>query len=140
MIEMRPLGNRVLIKPHAKRSETASGLAIVEDWQPDTSGVVVALGDGIESRKKAVQRVLKQLMSEFSPSGESIAVACAMSGICGRLQELHDGYQPEHVCAVGDEVTFGVTAGTELDLGGELYLLVDENDLETLCVPIEATA
>lgn len=130
---IKPLGNRVLIKPHPKRTETASGLAIVEDWQPDTGGVVVALGDGIESRKKAVLRFadhaierVRVELGEEAPSAEAI------------LSDLMAEYRPEHVCQVGDEVTFGVAAGTELDLGGELYLLVNEDDLETICEPIEA--
>lgn len=42
---LRPLGDRVLVLPDAKRTETASGLVIPEYVsEPDVSGVVVSLG------------------------------------------------------------------------------------------------
>ena len=40
---MRPLGDRVLIRPTPSPTETASGLALVRR-EPETSGVVIALG------------------------------------------------------------------------------------------------
>ena len=43
----RPLGNRVLVVPDAKRETTASGIVLPQDrLEPDVSGVVAALGVG----------------------------------------------------------------------------------------------
>lgn len=139
---IRPLGSRVLIKPYPKRTESAGGLAIVEDYQPDTGGTVIALGDGIESRKRAVQRFADRVIAALTGNdrdagSRGIADADRAADI---VAELADDYQPEHVCQVGDEVTFGVTAGTEIDIAGELYLLVDEDALETIAEPLGAHA
>ena len=42
---LRPLGDRVLVLPDAKREQTASGIVLPQDrLEPDVSGVVVALG------------------------------------------------------------------------------------------------
>ena len=45
---MRPLGDRVLIRPVARPSVTDSGLHLPEQsvWEPDQMGHVVALGSG----------------------------------------------------------------------------------------------
>ena len=42
---LKPLGDRVLVLPDAKREQTDSGLVLPQDrYEPDVSGVVVALG------------------------------------------------------------------------------------------------
>lgn len=42
---IRPLADRVLIKPAPNPNQTASGLFLAEQRKPDTQGTVVALGD-----------------------------------------------------------------------------------------------
>lgn len=132
---VRPLGDRVLVKPAEKRTESAGGIHIVEDWQPDNAGTVIAIGDGIEARKKAVQRFADRVI-EMLEYGMVLGNLRLDGAALDEIRRLRDDYQPEHVCKVGDEVTFGVNAGTELDLGGESYLLVAEADLETILEPV----
>ena len=44
-LSLRPLGDRVLVIPDAKREQTASGIVLPQDrLDPDVSGVVAALG------------------------------------------------------------------------------------------------
>jgi chaperonin GroES len=44
---LRPLGDRVLVIPDAKRTQTASGIVLPQDrLDPDVSGVVAAVGAG----------------------------------------------------------------------------------------------
>lgn len=54
---MRPLGDRVFVAPDHVPTQTASGLAIVEDWPQETSGVVVSVGGKVID-VKAGQRVV----------------------------------------------------------------------------------
>jgi co-chaperonin GroES (HSP10) len=129
---IRPTGDRVLIAPHPKRTEV-NGLAIVEDYQPDCGGVVVALGDGPESRKRAVQRFADSVIDAISDE-PGYYDPDALNYVRAVIMKLRDDYQPEHVCAVGDEVTFSDMAGAELDIGDDLYLLVREDDLQTILV------
>lgn len=50
---LRPLGDRVLVIPDAKRTETASGIVLPQDrLDPDVSGVVAAVGAGCSGALK----------------------------------------------------------------------------------------
>lgn len=55
---LRPLGDRVLVIPDAKRTETASGIVLPQDrLDPDVSGVVAALGPRCSSHVAVGQHV-----------------------------------------------------------------------------------
>lgn len=41
---LRPLRDRILIRPDPVPTETASGLQIVEHWKPEQMGTVIAIG------------------------------------------------------------------------------------------------
>lgn len=43
-----PTGDRVLIRPEPKAADTASGLVLVRDWEPETTGTVVAIGPRVK--------------------------------------------------------------------------------------------
>ena len=55
---MQPLADRVLVRPDPVVTETQSGLALVEDWPQETSGVVVSLGAGVREAVKVGDRVI----------------------------------------------------------------------------------
>ena len=55
---MQPLADRVLVRPDPVVTETQSGLALVEDWPQETSGVVVSLGSGVREEVQVGDRVL----------------------------------------------------------------------------------
>lgn len=55
---MQPLADRVLVRPDPVVSETQSGLALVEDWPQETSGVVVSLGSGVRESVQVGDRVI----------------------------------------------------------------------------------
>lgn len=128
---IRPLGDMVLVKPAPRRTETESGLAIVEHYQPDTVGTVVALGTGVEARGRAVRAVLDVAIDLF--------IGCTDPETLDQVENLRvlrDAYKPEHVCKPGDEVLFGTGAGTELDIAGDTYILINESDLEAVLEPV----
>lgn len=41
---LRPLNDRVLVQPEDPPTETASGLVVVQDHQPEQAGTIIALG------------------------------------------------------------------------------------------------
>ena len=55
---MQPLADRVLVRPDPVVSETQSGLALVEDWPQETSGVVVSLGAAVREDVQVGDRVI----------------------------------------------------------------------------------
>ena len=44
---MKPLADRVLVRPDPIPTQTASGLQIVEDWPQENTGIVVNLGPNV---------------------------------------------------------------------------------------------
>lgn len=46
-MDLKPLPGKVLIVPDAVPTETESGLALVEHWPMEVSGVIAAIGDGV---------------------------------------------------------------------------------------------
>lgn len=53
-MDLKPLGDRVLIKPDTPIEETASGLLLKQSWQPEQTGTVVAVGETSCGRCKAL--------------------------------------------------------------------------------------
>jgi chaperonin GroES len=47
VIPLKPLGERVLVRPLQPETVTASGIVLVEDRVPETMGTIVAIGEVI---------------------------------------------------------------------------------------------
>ncbi len=82
-INIKPIGERVVIKPSESETKTASGIYI-----PDSA-------------------------KEKQNTGEVVAV--------GKLEN-------EEI-KVGDNVLYGKFAGTEVELEGEKYIILEKNDV-----------
>jgi len=91
-MKIRPLHDRVLVKPFEEEEERSKGGIIIPDTAKEKpqKGEVKAVGDG---------RILD--------SGQKIPM-------CVR---------------VGDKVIFGKYAGTEVNIDGEKYLVMREEDI-----------
>ena len=90
-LNIRPLGDKVIVKRVEAESKTAGGIVL-----PDTAkekpkrGIIMATGNG-------------------------------------RL--LDDGKRSEMQVKKNDEVLFTSYAGTEIKVGGEEYMIMDESDI-----------
>ena len=45
MIPLKPLGERVLVRPLQPQTETESGIVVMQDKVPETMGEIVAIGE-----------------------------------------------------------------------------------------------
>ena len=127
---IRPLAGRVLIKPDAQAKETASGLAIPDShFEYEMSGRVVMVGDGPASahnvRKATLRSVLKVI--------DRVAVGRVF---CTELLAVKADVQQKLAVAdslaevkEGDRVAFPYTAGTVMDVDGQRYLLMNEDQI-----------
>jgi chaperonin subunit len=88
---------------------------------------VVALGTGMESRKRAVCKVLDIAIEKLGCYSHAEDV----------LTHLRDGYQPEHVCAVGDCVAFHPKDGQEIQVDGDSFIILREDDLIAIIEPVD---
>jgi co-chaperonin GroES (HSP10) len=131
---IRPLGNRVLVKPDPQVKETASGLAIPDaHFEYDMSGTVVQVGNGPAS----AHRVREAMIARFhkcvddaadewddGETGESLLVAADLHRKLNALAALNVSE-----LQVGDHVAFPYTAGTLIEVDGERYLLMNEDQI-----------
>ena len=53
-MKLKPLGDRVLVKPAVPPTQTASGLLLAEHTKPEQVGTVIAIGDGATTTGVAV--------------------------------------------------------------------------------------
>ena len=85
-MNIKPLADRVLVKPAAAEEKTASGIIIPDSAkEKPLKGEVLAIGTGTKDEEMVVK--------------------------------------------VGDTVLYGKYAGTELELDGEKYLIMRQNDI-----------
>jgi len=124
-MSLRPLGNRILIKPEAAQDRTESGLWLQEDKKPDQTGTVVAIGTLTHPRKQEAEALAEEFernVREYADSDPN----CEASRGAVLLREL---VAHEPVVKVGDFVLFSWQSGQELVVDGERYLLLPEDDL-----------
>lgn len=125
-MNLKPLGDRVLIKPLAQPTETDSGILIAEGKKPDEIGTVVAVGFARHPRKEEAEQhaqfVLDQCECHLIARGITIEPTAEL---------LRDLVRVEPIVKVGDTVLFSWASGQELTLndGDERYLLMKEADL-----------
>jgi chaperonin GroES len=85
-MNIKPLADRVLVKPAAAEEKTASGIIIPDSAkEKPLRGEIIAVGNGTKDEEMVVK--------------------------------------------VGDTVLYGKYAGTELELEGEKYLIMRQNDI-----------
>jgi len=119
---LRPLGNRILIRPELAQDRTESGLWIQENKKPDQTGTVVAIGTLTHPRKQEAEDVAYGMFHERQTSD------CTCD-ICKGRRLLLELVAREPIVKVGDFVLFSWQSGQELVVDGERYLLLPEDDL-----------
>jgi co-chaperonin GroES (HSP10) len=129
-VMLKPLGDRVLIKPLAQPTVSESGLIhIVEHRKPDEIGTVVAVGTPTHPRKVEAEQVATDLKHlDYYACDNDEACTC---GACDAARLLRDLVRREPCVKVGDTVLFSWASGQEITLndGEERYLLMRETDL-----------
>jgi co-chaperonin GroES (HSP10) len=126
-VNLKPLADRVLIKPEIPPNVTESGLIIQEDRKPEQTGTVVAVGPVIHPRKAEAEALANRL-DEYEPFDTEDLPPTAGATM------LRDLVRKEPEVKVGDYVVFSWTAGQEIwvEDGADRYLLMRESDI--LCV------
>lgn len=116
-MKLKPLGDRVLIRPDKLSNMTASGIEIVEHRKPEQIGTVVAMGSSPHPRKADAEA----LANDIQAHGYS-----QQAGDLIRSLVRH-----EPVCAVGDRVLFSWQSGQELvdDAGSRLFVMREQDVL-----------
>ena len=124
-VQLRPLGDRVLIRPDQPPQQTASGLHLAEHWKPEQTGTVIAVGTPRHPRADDVEGVLQGLSFYID---QGVPGAGAMVDAANLLRDL---VAVEPTVKVGDYVVFSWASGQDLwidDTAGRC-LVLREKDL-----------
>jgi chaperonin GroES len=123
-VNLRPLGDRVLIKPEIPADTTESGLVLMEHRKPEQTGTVVAVGPCAHPRKAEAEAMAVELEHSIGEMELQDTAANLIRDLVRREPQVKPG----------DYVVFSWTAGQEVlvEDGEERYLLMRESDI--LCV------
>ena len=116
---MRPLGDRVLIKPTVQPDVSASGLILIqEDKKPEQTGTVVAVGRPVHPLREAAMEKAAWLDDQGDGHIEAADLLRKLSA-------------REPIVKPGDYVIFSWQVGQEIWVndGEERYLLMREDDI-----------
>lgn len=138
-MSLRPLGSRLLIKPDPPAT-VISGILVPASAEkpPAMTGTVIALGHGPASAQAVRQATLAQVAERFHAVADEVSAAHLQDAFAEVLRTLVQEAASLHDVAVGDCVCFAFTAGTNLTVDGEPYILMLEDDLEAVWTPDEA--
>jgi co-chaperonin GroES (HSP10) len=137
------LGHRVLIAPDPQ-PEASSGIVLPQDreWVA-TSGTVVQVGPGepkltYDARQRAIRACLEAIQRPHQSTNEwfhgGIRVAI------DRVTALLGTYDPPVDVQVGDRVAFNGDHGERLAVGGEQYLILNQDDVLIIVQEAEEAA
>lgn len=128
---MKVLGHRVLIKPDAQPSQTASGLVLTEDreWVA-TSGTIVQVGEGgsklkYDARQRAIRLCVDALVDTVAEDW--------LDHYLGTADPVPD-------VKVGDRVAFDGDTGLSMTLDGEKLLILNQDDIVIIVQEAEEAA
>lgn len=125
-MNLKPIKDRILIKPEIPANVTESGLILAEQRKPEQTGTVVAVGPCSHPLKAEAEDIADGLMTcEGEECGD---VECRAARLLRDLVRKEPDVKP------GDYVVFSWTSGQEIwvEDGEERYLLMRESDI--LCV------
>lgn len=128
---LKPIGDRVLIKPDRPPTETESGLILAEQPKPEETGTVVAVGFCTHPLKTEAEQLAEEFEDRFKGMDLDESWTRKLPDV--RAAELLRRITArEPLVKVGDYVVFSWTVGQEVTIEDERYLLMREADI--LCV------
>jgi chaperonin GroES len=123
---LRPIGDRVLVKPEKAPEQTESGLWLSEHRKPENMGTVVAVGPcphPLKHEASTLAQKLECLAQDGYAYGEHTEAFTDAANM------LRDVTRREPSVKVGDDVLFSWTVGQEITVDDERYLLMRETDI-----------
>ncbi len=122
---LRPLGDRVLIRPDAAPTQTDSGLHLVEHWPDEVSGTVIAVGTPKHPKADEALRLASGL-DLYADLIKADVWKKVLTSAARLLQQLTARVP---IVSVGDRVLFSRIAGQDVQIDDTRYVLMREADL-----------
>lgn len=128
---LRPLGNRVIVKPDQPDTESDSGIIFPQTYgaPPAMSGTVVSVGRGAASAHRVRQATIARCVQLLNEVADRVPSASLRSELGDELFR----YAVEDVrfseLSSGTYVAFSYTDGAKIQIDGEEYIVLDESDI-----------
>lgn len=131
-MNLRPIKDRILVKPDLPPKTTESGLIMAEHRKPEQTGTVIAVGPCAHPLKQEAEEMAAWLTECSDPNCER--------GRCRASRLMLDLVRKEPAVKPGDYVVFSWTGGQEIwvENGEERYLMMTENDILAVVEGLEA--
>ena len=86
-MKIRPIGNKVLLKPMPAEEKTKSGYDLGENDKPLLQGLVISVGNGVSEEIKECERVVYE---QFSGNQIGEYLLIAEHDIAGVIEEQNE--------------------------------------------------
>lgn len=137
---LHPLGNRILVKPDPQPLQSDGGLVLLENQRyTPMSGEVVAVARGPATAHRIRAATIRKCLEIVDQTAERVPASALQVQLHRELGAfLMEQCQIPSVLE-GDHVCFSYTAGHDVTVNGEDYILIKEDDLEAVWQPEAAT-
>lgn len=131
---LRPLQNRLIIKPDPPETESAGGILIPQTAgkPPAMSGTVISVGKGPATAHRIRQATIAHCLHLL----EDVAARVPGASLRMELEDEFARYAVEDVTfsevSSGDYVCFAYTAGQNMTIDGESFIVIEEGDVQAV--------
>jgi chaperonin GroES len=137
---LRPLGHRLIVRPEPAAAVSAGGILIPQtaDKKPAMAGTVISIGRGPATAHRVRQYTLAQVVDKLQEVAERVPTAALKSELEDEIARMAVEDVTFSEVKEGDYVCFPFTAGQNMHVDGEDYIVIQEDDLEAVWSPDEA--
>lgn len=138
-MSLRPLGNRLIIKPDAPEKESAGGIIFPETHgaPPAMTGTVVGVGRGPASAHRVRQATLSSVLRVITEVAEQTSTTVFRAALEDRIAQMAIADVNLSEVVEGDYVCFAYTAGHNLQVDTDPYVVINEQDVQAVWTPAQ---
>lgn len=131
---LKPLGNRLIVKPDAADTESAGGIVFPETYgkPPAMSGTVISVGRGPSTAHRVRQHTLARVMKAISDCAERVPSAALRITLEDEIARIAVEDVNFSEVSEGQYVAFAYTAGHKMAIDGEEFIVLQEDDVQAV--------
>ena len=139
---LKPLGNRLIVKPEPARAESASGILIPETagTPPAMTGTVVSVGRGPATAHRVRQATFARILRLIEEVSHRSTIKTFRVHLEDAIAQMAVDDVSFSEVAEGDYVAFAFTSGHNMTVDGEPYIVLTEDDLQAVWQAEKETA
>lgn len=136
---LKPLGNRLIVRPEPAATESASGIVFPDTYgkPPAMSGTVVSVGRGPATAHRVRQATIARCVQILNDVADQVPAAALRM----EAEDAFARYAVEDVTLAevseGDYVAFAYTAGCKMAVDGDELIVMNEDEVQAVWKPEE---